>query len=53
MDYNLIGFWNKSEIDYIKHKIKNISKDDIGIACITNVINDIGEKPELIFNLEQ
>ena len=49
---DLIGFWHKNEIDYIRSKIKSISVDDIGIECISDVLSEIDEKTELIFNIE-
>ena len=52
MDYNLIGFWSPVEIKYIKQKLVNMSKDDVGIHAVSNVLNEIGQNSELIFNLE-
>lgn len=52
MESDLIGFWKKNEMDYIRQKIKSIDVDDIGIECISDVLAEIDEKTELIFNIE-
>lgn len=52
MESSVIGFWNKTEIDYVKEKLKDLNQNDIGIACISNVLDEIEEKSELIFDLE-
>ncbi len=52
IESDLIGFWTKSEIIYIKEKIRNLDQSDVGIECISEVLNEIDEKSELIFNLE-
>lgn len=53
MESGLIGFWNRTEIDYIKEKLKNLNQNDIGINCISNVLDEIEEKAELIIKLER
>ena len=52
MESDLIGFWNRTEMDYIKEKIKGLNQDDTGIECISNVLDEMEGKSELIFNLE-
>lgn len=52
MESDLIGFWNITEMDYIKTKIKSINQYDVGIECISDVLAEIEGKSELIFLLE-
>ena len=54
IDVGVIGFWNKSEMNYLKNELNRIKdKDDIGIKCINQVLTEIGEnKNELIIVAE-
>lgn len=54
IDGDLIGFWNKSELNYLRSELNEIeNKNDIGIECINQVLTEIGEnKSDLIIVTE-